>query len=63
LKLQLSARQPASREDNVPGVSRVLYDDLKKFEPVKSVDKDWQASKDDLGDQWTTMQKRLTALP
>lgn len=43
-----SARPPTPREENVPGVSQLLYDDLGRFEPLKTAQKTWRSSKDRL---------------
>jgi hypothetical protein len=60
---QMNAKPTTSREENVPGVSRMIYEDLVKFEPAKSAHKDWLLSQDDLRSESATMQKRLNALP
>ncbi|HZZ82401.1 MAG TPA: hypothetical protein VFE62_28135 [Gemmataceae bacterium] len=45
------------REDMVPGVTRLTYEDLGKFEQVQKAKKDWDASKRKL----TTMAKQIEA--
>jgi GTPase SAR1 family protein len=45
---QMSPKPPTRRDDNVPGVPRLTYEDLAKFEPVRTSQKDWKAVKDRL---------------
>ena len=56
---QMNARPLTPREDNVPGVSLILYEDLGRFEPVKTAQKDWRISKDDLTNISALIQKKL----
>ncbi len=56
---QLNAKPPTPRDDNVPGVSRLIYEDLGKFEPVRTAQKDWKTSKDDLTNISALIQKKL----
>lgn len=56
---QLNARPPTPRDESVPGVSRLIYDDLGKFEPVKTAQKDWKTSRDDLTNISALIQKKL----
>jgi GTPase SAR1 family protein len=58
---QLNAKPMTPRDDGVPGVSRILYEDLGKFEPVKTAQKDWKTSKDDLTNISALIQKKLRA--
>ena len=56
---QMNARPLTPAEDNVPGVSLILYEDLGRFEPVKTAQKDWRISKDDLTNISALIQKKL----
>jgi GTPase SAR1 family protein len=60
-KAQMKARPPTSRDDNVPGVSRVIYEDLGKFEPVRTAQKEWKTSKENLTSISDLIQKKLKA--
>jgi GTPase SAR1 family protein len=57
----MNSRPPTPRDDNVPGVSRVIYEDLGKFEPVKTAQKEWKASKENLTSIADLIQKKLKA--
>ena len=59
--VQMNAKPPTPRDENVPGVSRVIYEDLGKFEPVKTAQKDWKASKENLTSIADLIQKKLKA--
>jgi hypothetical protein len=58
---RMNSRPPTPRDDNVPGVSRVIYEDLGKFEPVKTAQKEWKASKENLTSIADLIQKKLKA--
>ena len=58
---QMNAKPPTARDDNVPGVSRVIYEDLGKFEPVRTAQKEWKTSKENLTIISDLIQKKLTA--
>jgi hypothetical protein len=60
-KAQMKAKPPTPREDNVPGVSRVIYEDLGKFEPVRTAQKEWKTSKENLTSISDLIQKKLKA--
>ena len=48
------------RDENVPGVAQIVYEDLGKFEPLRAAYKDWRKSKDNLTGMADQIQKRLT---
>jgi GTPase SAR1 family protein len=58
---QVGAQPPTAREENVPGVSRFIYDDLVKFEPARSKHKQWLASREKLRSESATMHEQLNA--
>ena len=43
-----NARPPLPREETVPGVSQLLYEDLGRFEPLRTAQKIWRSSRDRL---------------
>jgi GTPase SAR1 family protein len=49
------------REDNVPGVTRVLWEDLGKFDPVLRAQKEWLAAKSALTDVAKLIEKKMKA--
>jgi GTPase SAR1 family protein len=58
---QQSARPPTPRDDNLPGVSQLSYEDLAKFEPVTKAQHEWKTSKDDLTNISALILKKLKA--
>jgi hypothetical protein len=58
---QLNAKPLTPRDDYVPGVSRVIYEDLGKFEPVRTAQKEWKTSKENLTSVSGRIQKELQA--
>jgi GTPase SAR1 family protein len=58
---QITALPPTARADRVPGVSRILYEDLSKFEPVKKAQKDWETYKKRLTNLSALIQEDLKA--
>ena len=56
---QLTARPATPRDENVPSVSRIFYEDLAKFEPVKTAQREWRTSKEDLTNISALIQKKL----
>jgi hypothetical protein len=58
-ELQPKPHQP--REDNVPGVTRVIWEDLSKFDQVKSAHRDWQFAKAELTGIARLIEKKLKA--
>jgi hypothetical protein len=58
---QINAQPPTARADSVPGVSRILYEDLSKFEPVKKAQKDWETNKKRLTNLSALIQEDLKA--
>jgi hypothetical protein len=58
-RAQMNHRPPMPRDDNVPGVSQIAYEDLAKFAPLKASYKEWRKSKDDLSNIADLIQKKL----
>jgi hypothetical protein len=58
---QMNAKPPTPRDENVPGVSRIIYEDLGKFEPVRTAQKEWKTSKENLTSIADLIQKKLKA--
>jgi hypothetical protein len=58
-KSQLNRRPPMPRDDGVPNVAQIVYEDLSKFEPLKARNKEWRKSKDDLTNIADLIQKKL----
>ena len=56
---QLTARPSTPRDENVPGVSRTFYEDLARFEPVRTAQKEWRTSKEELTNFSALIQKKL----
>jgi len=49
------------REDNVPGVTRVIWEDLGKFDQIKKAHKDWLAAKSEVAGLAKLIEKKLKA--
>jgi adenylate kinase family enzyme len=55
--LQPKPHQP--REDNIPGVTRMIWDDLAKFDQVKAAHRDWNMAKGELAGIAKLIERKL----